>query len=97
MLKSIRNISIMLSLIILAFGAGGIVSLQVLNQSFEDSKIKVYEVTRELTLNEILLSCMTRNIAILNGMPIACGIVLPKTDKPTKKVPEKTEQKYESA
>jgi len=97
MLKSIRNISIMLSLIILAFGAGGIASLQVLNQSLEDTKIKVYEVTRELTLNEILLSCMTRNIAIINGMPIACAVVLPKTDKPTKKVPEKTEKKYGSA
>jgi hypothetical protein len=96
MLKFIRNISIMLSLIILAFGAGGIASLQVMDRSIEDTKIEVYKLTKEITLNEILLSCMTKNIAMLNGVPIACAVVFPKTDKPTKKSPEDPQQNYQS-
>lgn len=96
MLKSIRNISILLSLVMLGFGTGSIVSLQMLDRSIEDTKIQVYELTKEITLNEVLLSCITRNIAMLNGVPIACAVVLPKADKPTKKTPEKTEEKYQS-
>lgn len=86
----------MLSLVMLAFGTGSITSLHVLDQSIEDTKIQVYELTKEITLNEVLLSCITRNIAVLNGVPIACAVALPKADKPTKKTPEKTEEKYQS-
>lgn len=97
MLKSIRNISILLSFCIICFGAGNITALRSVEQTIAKDRVRMFDVTRELTQSETLLSCLTRKFAFVNGVAITCSVVKP-TDKNTQEPPTAIKKpKYYSA
>lgn len=81
MLKSIRNISLLLSLVVFAFGSGTLVGIGSVVDTAEAQKKQMYELSRQYTENNIILSCLSNNFAVLEKYLITCAVMTPNTSK----------------
>ena len=81
MLKSIRNICILLSLIVFAFGSGTLVGIGSVVDTAEAQKEQMYKLSKEFTENEVVLSCLSTKFAVVGKYIITCEVMKPSTSK----------------